>query len=193
MWLVFLGYAIGSIPFGFLLARRWASVDVRMAGSGNVGATNVFRTTRRSLGLAVVLLDLAKGSAVVLLADRFGAGDPVRTATGVAAVIGHIFPVWLRFRGGKGVATTCGAFALLAPVATAIALGGFVITLWLSRYVSLASVIAAVLLPWMAYTTHAPAVVLGGIAIVAGLVVYRHRGNLARLCAGTERRLGQRV
>jgi hypothetical protein len=97
------------------------------------------------------------------------------------------------FRGGKGVATTCGVFLLLAPLATAIALGGFVVTLWLSRYVSLASVIAALLLPSMAYTTHTPAGVLGGIAIVAGLVLYRHRGNLVRLRAGTERRLGQRV
>jgi glycerol-3-phosphate acyltransferase PlsY len=193
MWLVCLGYAIGSIPFAFLLARRWGRVDVRQAGSGNVGAANVFRTTGRSLGLAVMLLDLAKGSAVVLLADRLGAGDSVRTATGVAAVVGHVFPVWLRFRGGKGVATTCGVFVLLAPLATAVALGGFVITLLISRYVSLASVIAAVLLPSMAYTTRAPAAVLAGVGIVTGLVLFRHRANLARLRAGTERRLGQRA
>jgi glycerol-3-phosphate acyltransferase PlsY len=190
--LILFGYAIGSIPFAFLLARRMAGVDVRRLGSRNVGAANVLRTTRPSLGLAVALLDLAKGSAVVLVAQRLGADEPLRTATGLAAILGHMFPVWLRFHGGKGVATACGVFSVLAPVATAVAGLAFLAVVWITRYISLGSVIATVLMGPLAYLTHAPEPVVLGALLMSTVIVLRHRGNLARLQAGTERRVGQR-
>jgi glycerol-3-phosphate acyltransferase PlsY len=192
MWLPLWGYALGSIPFAFLLARRWSHVDVRLVGSGNVGATNVLRTSGKSVGLLVALLDLAKGSAAVLLADRLGAGDSMRTATGVAAVVGHVYPVWLHFRGGKGVATAAGVFAMLTPVATGLAAVCFALTLAWSRYVSLASMVGVLLLGLFAYSMDAGPAVLVGIVVVTGIVMYRHRGNLARLRSGTECRIGQR-
>lgn len=192
-WLIVVaGYLVGSIPFAFLLARR-AGIDVRRAGSGNVGAANVLRTTRASLGLAVAALDIGKGCAAVLLADRAGAGDLVRTATGVAAIIGHVYPVWLRFRGGKGVATACGVFGILSPMATALAVAVFAATVGVTRYVSLGSVVASAALPPLAYVTQAPGPVVAGALAAATLVIFRHRSNLARLQAGTERRIGQRA
>ena len=187
-----IGYLVGTIPFALLLARGAAGRDVRLAGSGNVGAANVFRTTRTSLALAVMALDIAKGCAVVLFAERMGAGEAARVATGFAAVAGHIYPVWLKFRGGKGVATACGVFGVLSPVATVVAATAFVAVVWVTRYVSLGSVVATVLLPPLTYLTEAPGPVTIGAFAVATLIVYRHRSNLAQLQAGTEWRLGQR-
>ena len=193
IWLLLLvGYLVGSIPFAFLLARRAGGIDLRFVGSGNVGASNVFRTTRMSVGLAAAALDVAKGSAVVLLAHSIAGDVTSGTVTGVAAVVGHVYPLWLWFRGGKGVATTCGVFAVLAPLATALACIVFGLTIWLSGYVSLASIIAAVALGPLAYLTGAPDPVLVGIVLTAVLVIYRHRSNLGRLHAGTERRVRSR-
>jgi glycerol-3-phosphate acyltransferase PlsY len=192
VWIV-LGYMVGSIPFAFLLARRSAGVDLRSSGSGNVGASNVFRTTRKTIGFAAAVLDVAKGSAVVLFVNRLGGDAGVGTAAGIAAVLGHVYPVWLRFRGGKGVATACGVFAVLAPFATAIAAIVFGLTMLLTGYVSLASLVATVLLAPLAYATGSQNPVLIGIILTALVVVYRHRSNLARLQAGTERRLRKRV
>src|SRR6185436_9871557 len=118
--LAVIGYLLGSIPFALILTSRMGGVDVRTIGSGNVGAANVFRTTGSSMGLGVLALDLAKGVAAVVLAQRLTTGPVTPTAAGLAAILGHIYPVWLRFRGGKGVATACGVFAVLAPLATAI-------------------------------------------------------------------------
>lgn len=190
--LLMAGYLVGSVPFAFLLARRLGGVDVRFAGSENVGAANVFRTTRVSVGLAVAALDVAKGSAAVLLAYRAGADVSLCAATGVSAVCGHVFPVWLKFRGGKGVAPACGAFAVLAPAATSVAIVVFVATVWLTRYVSLGSITASLLLGPLAYWIGAPQPVVVAAAMTALLVAYRHRSNLVRLQAGTERRFGQR-
>jgi glycerol-3-phosphate acyltransferase PlsY len=187
--LMLLGYLVGSIPFAYLLVRRLSGVDLRSAGSGNVGASNAFRTSGRSIGVAAAALDVAKGSAVVLFAPRLGADLAVGTAMGVAAVLGHVYPVWLRFRGGKGVATACGVFVILAPLATAVAAIVFALTIWVSGYVSVASMVAAILLCPAAYLTGSPDVVLTGILLTAALVLYRHRSNLARLQAGTERRV----
>jgi glycerol-3-phosphate acyltransferase PlsY len=192
VWQVLFGYLVGSIPFAFLLARRARGVDLRLVGSGNVGASNVFRTSGRSIGLAAAVLDVAKGSAVVLFAQRFGADVTVGTLAGIAAVVGHMYPVWLSFRGGKGVATACGVFAVLAPVATLAAAGIFAATMWLTGYVSVASLIATAVLAPLAYLTGAAEPILVGIVLTAGLVIYRHRSNLARLQAGTERRIGTR-
>jgi acyl phosphate:glycerol-3-phosphate acyltransferase len=191
--LVVAGYLLGSIPFAYLLARNWGGVDVRRSGSGNVGAANVFRTTSISLALAVMALDAAKGSAAVLVAQGAGGGDGARAAAGCAALLGHIYPVWLGFKGGKGVAPAFGVFSILAPAATGLALMVFVGTVWVTRYVSLGSIAATLLLPPLAYMTLAPPSIVTGALLAAALVLYRHRSNLARLHHGTERRIGQRA
>src|SRR3990172_5188703 len=133
------GYLLGSVPFAFLLARR-GGVDVRLSGSGNVGATNVLRLTGTGLGLTTLALDVGKGSATVWLAGVAGAGPSTCVVAGVAAGVGHVFPVWLRFHGGKGVAVACGVFSMLAPAATAVAAAIFTVVVWSTRYVSLGSV-----------------------------------------------------
>ena len=191
--LVALAYCIGSIPFAYLLARRLRGIDVRRVGSGNVGAANVFRTTGAAGGLVVMVLDMAKGLTAVMLARRLDA-DPVgMAAAGLAAIVGHIYPVWIGFRGGKGVATACGVFAMLAPAATAGALLLFAGTLWWTRYVSVGSLVAAIALGPVAYFTHAPIPTVVGAILASVLIAARHRGNLSRLHAGTERRLGQKA
>lgn len=191
VYLIAIGYALGSIPFAFLLARRWGRVDLRTSGSGNVGAANVFRTCGPAIGLGALTLDVVKGAVSVVLAQQFGTGSDTPAAAGVAAVVGHVYPVWLGFRGGKGVATSCGVFAVLAPLATAIVSVAFVITVWGTRYVSLGSVVATVLLGPLAYVTSAPPGVVIGSVIVAAIIVERHRPNLLRVRAGAERRIGQ--
>jgi glycerol-3-phosphate acyltransferase PlsY len=191
MTLVLLGYLIGSLPLGLLLARRWGGVDPRNVGSGNPGATNVFRASGWGLGLTVMAVDLAKGTGAVLLASRSGAADGATVAAGVAAVVGHVFPVWLRGRGGKGVATACGAFSLLAPLATVAAVLAFLVTATATRIVSAGSLVATVVLPVVAVISGASPAVTVGAAATALLVAWRHRGNVVRLWAGTERRFGR--
>jgi glycerol-3-phosphate acyltransferase PlsY len=191
-WPFAVGYALGSIPFAFLVARRVAGVDLRRAGSGNVGAANVLRLTRWSAGLGVALLDAAKGSAAVWLAGLAGGDTAARTLAGVGAVVGHVYPVWLRFQGGKGVATSGGAFLLLAPPAAALAAAAFLLVAWTTRYVSLGSVSAAVTLPAAAGLLGADRAIVGGALGAAALVVFRHRSNLGRLWRGGERRLGEK-
>lgn len=190
MWAVMLGYLAGSVPFAFLLARR-VGIDVRRAGSGNVGATNVLRTTGAWRGVTAMSLDVAKGAAAVLLAHTAGAGAGIAAASGAAAVVGHIYPVWLRFHGGKGVAVAAGVFAVLAPLATAVAASLFLITVWSTRYVSLGSIAATVALPPVAWWAGAPTAVVVAAAGTGALIIFRHRSNLSRLRAGTERRMGQ--
>lgn len=189
---VTLGYAVGSIPFAFLLGRR-RGIDLRRVGSGNVGASNVLRTSGVPAAVAAMCLDAMKGSLAVLVAQRltFEAAAPV--AAGLASILGHVYPVWLGFRGGKGVATAAGAFAVLAPAALAFAGGVFVVAVWATRYISVGSLAGAVTLAAAAAAGGAPAIVVAGAVAAAVLIVYRHRGNLARLVAGTERRVGQRV
>src|SRR4051812_43492092 len=181
---VLLGYLAGSVPFAFLLARR-RGVDVRRVGSGNVGAANVMRTTGTGRAVAVVALDVAKGAAAVGLAHLGSGSVALFAATGAAAVVGHIYPVWLRFHGGKGVAVAAGVFTVLAPLATAIAAVLFVLTVWATRYVSLGSVAASVALPPAAWLVGAPGPVVGAAGGSAVLILFRHRANLYRLRAGT--------
>jgi len=190
---VVFGYLLGSVPFAYLLARRHGGIDLRRAGSGNVGAANVLRTIGVRVGLGAMVLDVAKGAATVLLVERWGGGLAAPTAAGIAAIAGHVYPVWLGFRGGKGVATTCGVFAILAPAATAIAGALFVTAVWWSRYVSVGSVVASVMLGPLAYVTHAPQDVVVGAVIAGIIIVERHRPNIGRLVAGVERRIGQRA
>jgi acyl phosphate:glycerol-3-phosphate acyltransferase len=185
------GYLLGSIPFAYLLARRHRGIDLRLAGSGNVGAANLLRTTTKKIGVSAMALDVAKGVAGVLVARQIDPGAAGPTFAGVAAVLGHIYPMWLGFRGGKGVATTCGVFAILAPGATGIAVAVFLAIVWWTRYISLGSVAGTVLLAPLAYFTGAPDVTVIGAIIVAAIVVHRHRSNLGRVFAGIERRIGQ--
>jgi glycerol-3-phosphate acyltransferase PlsY len=187
---ILIGYGVGSLPLGYLVANRAKGVDLRRVGSGNVGATNVYRTAGLAAALIVVLVDVAKGASSVFFAARLatGAADPV--AAGVAAIIGHVYPVWLRFHGGKGVATACGVFWMLAPLATAVSATVFVIVVWLTRYVSLGSIVATLALPPLAWFTDKSIPVIIGAAVAAALIVQRHHANLARLQQGSERRLG---
>ena len=193
MWLIALAYLVGAVPFAFLLARYVGGTDVRYSGSGNLGAANVLRTTGAGTALAVLVLDISKGYAVVFLAQRQGADALIQGAVGVAVVAGHIFPVWLKFRGGKGVATACGTFAALAPTATLIALLTFAAVVWGTRYISLGSMAATLLLPPLVYVTGAPGAIVLSALGVASLVLVRHRTNMRRLSTGRERRLGERV
>jgi glycerol-3-phosphate acyltransferase PlsY len=159
-----------------------------------VGAANVYRSAGRSLGVAVMLVDVCKGAGGVLLARLLEGGSSEGVAlAGLGAVVGHIYPVWLRFVGGKGVAVACGVFALLAPVATIVAAAVFVVATWITRYVSLGSVLATLALPAVEWTRVGPDPVTLVATAVSALVLFRHRGNLARILQGTERRLGQRA
>jgi glycerol-3-phosphate acyltransferase PlsY len=183
------GYLLGSIPFGYLLVRAFRGADVRTTGSGNIGATNVARTSPL-LGIVTLALDVLKGIASVGIALGLSPGDrTVAFVAALAAVSGHIFPVWLRFRGGKGVATGLGSFVLLTPKAVLIAMAVFVIMLAAFRLVSLASVTAAVSLPLFTLILregHSVQIVM--VAISSALIILKHRSNLQRLLAGTEPR-----
>jgi glycerol-3-phosphate acyltransferase PlsY len=188
---ILIGYGVGSVPLGYLVANRAKGIDLRRVGSGNVGAANVYRTAGLALALIVVLVDVAKGASSVFFAVRLttGAADPV--AAGVAAIIGHVYPVWLRFHGGKGVATACGVFWMLAPLATAVSATVFVVVVWLTRYVSLGSIVATLVLPPLAWLTDKSIPVVIGAAVASVLIVHRHHANLERLQRGSERRLGR--
>jgi glycerol-3-phosphate acyltransferase PlsY len=189
---ILLGYLAGSVPFAFLLARR-VGVDVRLMGSGNVGAANVLRTTGAWRGVAVMALDVAKGIAAVLIAHLASGGASLAALTGAAAVVGHIYPVWLRFHGGKGVAVAAGVFGVLSPMATAVAALLFLVTVGLTRYVSLGSIAATLALPPVAWLAGAPHAVVTSASCTGALILFRHRANLRRLYAGTERRMGGRA
>ena len=192
-------YLLGSIPFGYLLVRIFRGEDVRQSGSGNIGATNVSRKSP-VLGVITLLLDALKGAMAVVLsyvvADHMIAGAPTyeQLALGALfAVAGHIFPVWLKFRGGKGVATGLGAFVLLAPKAVLISAGIFVLIVLIFRYVSLGSIIAVALFPLAVWQVGQFGVDSHGLALISIaclLIVARHHTNIRRLLAGTENRIG---
>jgi glycerol-3-phosphate acyltransferase PlsY len=188
-----LGYCIGSVPFAFLLSRRWGADDLRRIGSGNVGAANVLRASGVRAGVLVAVLDIAKGAVSVALAMRLSGDANAPAAAGLAAIVGHIYPAWLRFKGGKGVATACGVFSVLTPYAALPAFGMFLLTAWTTKYVSLGSVVATIALPPIAYVAGSPMASLVAACAAAVLILFRHRGNLMRLRAGTERRLGARA
>jgi len=186
-------YLLGSIPFSYLVARVFGVGDVRKVGSGNVGATNVMRSAGKAAGVLAFLLDATKGAAATFLVGLLDPHDHVTPSlAAIAAVLGHIFPVWLRFQGGKGVATGAGAFLPLAPVAAGLSMGVFAICLAVSRYVSVSSIVAALSLPIMAAAFGAPSAVWLAAAFCAGVIVFKHRANIRRLRAGTENRLGRK-
>jgi glycerol-3-phosphate acyltransferase PlsY len=190
---IVVAYLIGSVPFALIVARRWGAPDLRRVGSGNLGATNVLRASGVTAGVLVALLDVGKGAAGVLLASRLDGSSATSAVAGFAAIVGHIYPVWLRFRGGKGVATACGVFAALAPVALPPALAVFLISAWVTKYMSVGSVLASAALPPIAYAVGMPTPVVLTAAAAAVLIVFRHRSNLARVWLGTERRIGARA
>jgi len=198
--LVFGSYLLGSIPFG-CLAGRLAGTDIRQAGSGNIGATNVVRILGKGYGYPVFALDVLKGFGAVKISMLAAPGRPpdwnspeiLGILAAMSSVLGHMYPPWLKFKGGKGVATSAGALLALTPVATLIGVAIWMIVFWLTRYVSLASVTAAVVLPvfilvlnWHDQNKVKPLVYSS--ACVAAAVVWRHRSNLSRLMRGTEPR-----
>ena len=183
------GYIIGSVPFAFLLARR-EGVDLRASGSGNVGASNVMRTTGLSMGVLAMMLDGLKGVVSVLLAERIATASLAPVAAGLASMLGHVYPPWLRFRGGKGVATAAGAFAVLAPAAATAASLVFIISVVATRIISVGSVNAAVTLVIVTMLARSSGAVIAGAVVAAAIILFRHRGNIARIVAGTERRVG---
>jgi glycerol-3-phosphate acyltransferase PlsY len=185
-----LGYLLGSIPFGLLLTRLAGKGDIRDVGSGNIGATNVLRTGNRALAALTLILDCLKATAAILLAKRLF-GDETAAAAASGAMIGHLYPVWLRFRGGKGVATFLGVLIPLLPIAAAVYAALWVLLLLTLRISSVAGMAAAVSAPISALILHSSyfPMLLG----FAALVLWKHRENIARLMKGTEPRIGTRT
>jgi len=202
-----IAYLVGSIPFGYLIVKATRDADIRETGSGGTGATNVSRRAGKAAGVLTLLLDALKGAAAVWIASWIlgtpilGAEiDPVLTsaywwvaAAGVAAILGHMFPVWLGFRGGKGVATGVGVFLMLAPIAVGLAAVIFVLIVWRTRYVSLGSIVAAATIPvfiWLQDALIRPVghriPIMTAAAAGAILIIFAHRANVRRLVAGTE-------
>ena len=186
------GYLLGSVPFASWVTRR-QGIELRNAGSGNPGAANVLRTAGIGPAVAVMLLDVAKGMAAVIAARVMSGHVAIVTAAGLAAIVGHIYPAWSGFRGGKGVAASAGVFAVLAPVATAIAALVFVGTIAVTRFISAGSLAGALALPVAAVVSDLPGAVIGGTFLASAIVIGRHRANLSRLMAGNERRIGLRL
>jgi acyl phosphate:glycerol-3-phosphate acyltransferase len=188
-----IAYLAGSVPFGLLIARIQGKVDLRRVGSGNIGATNVLRAVGKGAAALTLLGDIGKGAAAVGLARGVGASSWVLAAVALAAVLGHLFPIFLGFRGGKGVATTLGVVLVAMP-----AVGGLLLLIWLLvavawRYSSLAALAAATALPALAWLIDGrPAMILLG-ALLTGLLFWRHRENIERLCHGTEGKIGQKA
>lgn len=191
-WLPFIiafviGYLAGSVPFGLLLARLGGAGDIRSIGSGNIGATNVLRTGRKGLALATLLADIAKGGLPTIIAFWL-LGPDIAVVVGLGAVLGHCFPVWLKFRGGKGVATAAGVILALTPLVLPIVLAVFIAVVWATRYVSLGSCLGALAAPVAAWLLGA--VQAAELYLVLGLVVVvMHRANIHRLLKGEESKL----
>ncbi|HEU5197973.1 MAG TPA: glycerol-3-phosphate 1-O-acyltransferase PlsY [Methylomirabilota bacterium] len=186
-------YVVGAVPVGYLVARLFGVTDIRRHGSGNIGATNVLRSAGRLPGLVTLFGDIAKGWIAVALAGRIGGDEPSALAVGaIAAVVGNCWSIFLGFRGGKGVATGLGALLRLVPLPTLAALPVFLIVVLTTRFVSLGSLLGAACVPFGAIALGAPRPAVFGALAVAAIVVVRHHENIARLRAGTERRLGER-
>jgi len=193
-------YLLGSIPVGYVLVRLFRHEDIRSFGSGNIGATNVLRSGGKGLGAATFVLDMLKGCSAVWLGGLLAsllvpamAHRDAQALAALAAVLGHIFPVWLRFKGGKGVATGFGVFLVSAPWAALAAISVFIVVLVLSRYVSLASILGAICFPifaWFMVSGDRPPFFIAVQCIVALIIIVKHHQNIRRLFAGTESRFG---
>ena len=196
---ILLSYLVGAIPFGYIIGRLWKGVDIREHGSGNIGFTNVLRVAGTVPGAIVLILDIGKGIAAIMGISRLGGANLaiLPALCGVAAIIGHNWTIYLRFKGGKGIATTIGVFIALEPIAASISLLVWVISVAITRYVSLGSIFLVISLPFaiflMGLTSkqYVTAVLLAAIFAMVS-AVYKHRSNIARLLNGTERKMGQR-
>jgi glycerol-3-phosphate acyltransferase PlsY len=187
--LIFIAYVIGSVPTGYLLGKL-RGIDVRTIGSGNVGATNVARAVGKSQGIIALIADAAKGYLPVLAALQSGQDSPTIALTAIAAFLGHLYPLFLNFQGGKGVATGFGALLALAPMATLVLVVVFVITVVATRIVSVGSLATAVATPLSLWLFHQPPVIVAMGCFLGAMVIMRHRANIQRLLAGTEPRFG---
>jgi len=189
-----IAYLLGSLPFGYLIVRWQRGIDVRTTGSGGTGATNVMRNLGIAGFIATFILDFGKGALAVLLTSRLTAGDPRWiAAASVAAIMGHCFPVWLKFRGGKGVATGVGVFIALAPLQVVLVLVIFAIIVAVWRYISLGSIIATAAFPLLVhYMKHAPLPIVLGAAGGAAIIIAMHHANIRRLIKGTESKVGKK-
>jgi glycerol-3-phosphate acyltransferase PlsY len=183
--LVLIAYLLGSVPTGYIVGS-WAGVDVRKAGSGNVGATNVARVVGRRQGIVTLVADAAKGFVPVMIAVALGLTPAWVAAVGIAAFLGHLYPVFLNFRGGKGVATALGIFLALAPWSTAVLIAVFATVVLTTRLVSLSSMAAAVCAPAVLWLSSYPPVWVFMSLLIAAMIILRHRENIQRLLSGTE-------
>jgi glycerol-3-phosphate acyltransferase PlsY len=193
LWLL-AGYLLGSIPSSYLVARWFGGVDLRQLGSKNLGATNLYRTLGWRYALPAGVFDVAKGMVpVVVFAPRAGSGDWVPLALGISAIVGHVFSVFVGFRGGKGVATAAGAVLGLAPVPLGVSAVVWALLVWVTGFVSVASMLGAVAFPLAAWLLQPDdlSVILGGL-VLAAFIVFNHRGNIRRLLEGREARFGHR-
>lgn len=194
-WLlsISLAYLLGSIPFGYVLVKIFRKQDIRATGSGNIGATNVARSGAKGLAIATLLLDLGKAFVAVKIAQYILPGNyDLAVLAAVAAILGHVFPVWLRFRGGKGVASALGVFLALTWPSALATLAVFVVIFLLTRYVSLASIVAAAAFPLFAFhfvPIRTP-IVIAGFLFIPLLIIVKHHQNIRRLLSGTENRFG---
>ena len=183
---IIIAYLIGSIPFGYLIVRARGGGDIRETGSGGTGATNVSRRAGKAAGILTLVLDALKGGAAVVIAEMLTRSDWMVAAAAVAVIVGHIFPVWLGFRGGKGVATGAGVFLVLAPVAVLCAGVVFLAIVVATRYVSLGSTVGAAMIPVFVWLMSDSRPLLIAAVLGALLIVFAHRGNIGRLARGTE-------
>jgi glycerol-3-phosphate acyltransferase PlsY len=185
-------YLLGSIPTGYIVGTL-AGVDIRKVGSGNIGATNVARVVGKKRGLLTLIADVGKGFIPVFVAGRLGLSHTALALVATAAFLGHLYPVFLKFRGGKGVATALGILLAIAPMATLVLMALFAAVAVSSRLVSLSSIVAALAAPIILWSLSYPAVFIAMSAFLAVMIVVRHRGNIQRLLAGTEPRFGSRA
>jgi glycerol-3-phosphate acyltransferase PlsY len=201
LWIALLAYLLGSIPVGYVLVRVFRKQDIRTVGSGNIGATNVLRSGGKGLGAATFVLDALKGSAAVFLGAYLGgmlvpgtSRHDLEALAALSAVLGHMFPVWLRFKGGRGVSTAFGVFLVASPVAALASIALFAIVLAITRYVSLSSILAAAAFPifaWLSVTGPRSTFFYTVQTAVAALIVVKHHPNIRRLLSGTEHRFGR--
>jgi acyl phosphate:glycerol-3-phosphate acyltransferase len=194
-WLISipLAYLLGSIPFGYLLVKIFLKQDIRTTGSGNIGATNVARSGAKGLGIATLLLDMLKAYVAVRIAQHLSPGNyDLAVAAAVAAILGHVFPIWLGFRGGKGVASALGVFLALTPLSAACTFGIFLVIFFITRYVSLASIIGSATFPLFAFyfVPFRTPIVIAGFLVIPLLIIVKHHQNIRRLLSGKESRFG---
>ncbi len=190
--LCLVGYFWGSVPTGALLAKGFGGLDIKKTGSGNIGATNVYRVMGKKMGILTLAGDALKGIIPLILAFHFTSSSAVISIVALAAFIGHLYPIFLNFRGGKGVATSLGIFLVLAPLAVLVVMGIFGLVVLFFRYVSLGSIISAASMPFLMALFGYPFHYIGLSFLIALLIVYRHWDNIKRLTAGEERKLGAR-